>query len=197
MKHTPFILLIIALLALSACAPVAQQPAPAPSAPASAAPAETPSAPFVDYSLQQETRDKVTANMKSTTKYSLSESYIKLMPGEHHTFGIAFTNRVAEKDNFLVSVSFKRAYDKSGNSIDAATEAQIATWLAHNDFSVTPLDINQQSLQPIVIEAANFADGSTPPKGSYEFNVEVLYQNGLFSPTDEYSGRLPVVVQVI
>jgi|GEM_PF-6085183 len=200
---TTLMFLMIALLALAACAPTAQEtPAPTPAPvestpePVAVAESEPEPAPSTDYSLADTTRAKVTSNLKSTTKYYLSESFVKLAPGQHHTFGIGFTNRIEKRDNFLVSVTFNKAYDKNSNSIDV-TDEQIATWLAQNDFAITPLDINQQSIQPVVIEVTDFADGTAPAKGSYQFDVEVLYQNGLFSPTSEYSGRLPVVIQVI
>lgn len=190
------IALLLLLIAVTACAPAAQQPAPAPAPAPTAAPSAPAPLPTIDYSMSQATQDKVTAGLKSTTKYSLSHTFARLAPGQHETFGIGFTNRFREKDNFLVSIEFKKAYDKATNNIDSATADNVATWLAQNDFSITPLQPDQQSIQPIVIEVANFADGSAPPKGTYEFTAEVLHQGTFFGPTEEYSGELQIAILV-
>jgi hypothetical protein len=198
MKRTSIVLVFIALLALAACAPAQQQPSPQP-APTENAPAPTPitpSTPASDYSLSQETRDKAMAGLTVNAKYALSENYVKLYAGQSHTFGIAFMNSFSKNDNFLVDIQFKKAYDKSSNSIDV-TEAQIAPWLAHNDFTVTPLEAYQKSVQPIVIEAAVFADGTPPPKGTYVFEAQVFHQGTAFKVDEEYSGEQQISIQVI
>ncbi|HSU73156.1 MAG TPA: hypothetical protein VLJ21_04895 [Candidatus Binatia bacterium] len=200
MKRTLIALLCLMLLAVAACSSAPSAPAPTPS-PVETQPAPAPeSAPTpvaVDYGLSQATRDKVAGNLKSTTKYALSESYTKLALGQHHTFGLGFTNRLVAKDNFLIELVFKRAIDKSSNTIDVATAQNIIPWLAHNDFSITPLNPEQQSIQPIVIEVTSFTDGSVPPPGTYEFTARVLHQGGFFGPTEEYSGDISLAVQVV
>ncbi len=147
--------------------------------------------------MSAETSQKLKAGLTSTTKYFMTESYKQLSLGQHYTFGIAFTNRVPEKDNFLVDVKFKRAYDKSTNTIDGVDATDVATWLAHNDYSVTPLQPNQQSFQSIVVEVKDFADGSTPQKGTYEFDVNVFHQAQFSEVNQEYSGDIVLAIQVV
>lgn len=197
--------LIIAMIALFlvACqpsAPATATPAPRPSVPSSPVVEEvtTPPAPFVeDYSLTDETRAKVEKGLTSTTKWFLSETFAQLSVGEHYTFGVGITNRLQQKDNFLVDIQFKRAYDKSGNSIESANAAQVASWLARNDFSVTPLEMNKQSIQPVVVEVLQFADGSTPPPGTYEFDMNILFQGNFPDVSQEYSGDITIAIKVV
>ncbi|MBI4145030.1 hypothetical protein HY493_02385 [Candidatus Woesearchaeota archaeon] len=197
--------MIIAMIALFL---VACQPAPATTSPTQSRPSvpsspvieevTTPPAPFVeDYSLSDETRAKVEKGLTSTTKWFLSETFAQLAVGEHYTFGVGITNRLQQKDKFLVDVQFKRAYDQSGNTIEEADAAQVASWLARNDFSVTPLDVNKQSIQPIVVEVLSFADGSTPPPGTYEFDLNVYYQGNFPDVSQEYSGDITIAVKVV
>ena len=197
------ILAVVFLIAIAGCVS-----APAPSEPVSSeVPAPgfedvpemivAPDAETKDYSISSRTMGKIEDKFTSTTKYTISETFMKIERGEHHTFAIAFTNRLQVQDNFLVSAEFKRAYDTRSNPIDGVDEVQIATWLARNDFSVTPLDINEQSIQSIVVEVVDFADGTSPLPGTYEFDVNVLAQMGLFEVTEEYSGDITVAIQVV
>ncbi|MBI4151257.1 hypothetical protein HY492_03965 [Candidatus Woesearchaeota archaeon] len=192
-------ILALCLLILAGCSPALQKLPEAPLTPVSSAtpaPAPTPSPVSVDYSMTPETEKKLHDGLTSTTKYFVTESYAPLSSGQHYTFGIGFTNRFPEKDNFLVDVAFKRAYDKSTNTIDGVDASDVATWLSHNDYSVTPLQPNQQSFQTIVIEANNFADGRAPPKGTYEFDVNIFHQAQFPEVNQEYSGDLTLAIQV-
>ena len=196
-------ILALCLLILAGCGPALQELpeapiTPVPSVPSAPVPFPGPTTPtFVDYSMSAETSQKLKAGLTSTTKYFMTESYKQLSLGQHYTFGIAFTNRVPEKDNFLVDVKFKRAYDKSTNTIDGVDATDVATWLAHNDYSVTPLQPNQQSFQSIVVEVKDFADGSTPQKGTYEFDVNVFHQAQFSEVNQEYSGDIVLAIQVV
>jgi hypothetical protein len=201
MKKTAIIALLCMLALLVACAPVAQPAAPAPvaapSAPAAAPAPSVTSSPAIDYSMSTDTQNKVDAGIKGTTKWYLSENFVPLSVGQHHTFGVGFANRQNTKDNFLVDVSFKRAYDKSSNSIESATAAQVAGWLSQNDFGITALQPDGKSIQPVVIEVKNFADGSTPPRGTYVFALNVFHQGQYSQVNQPYSGALDLNIQVV
>lgn len=211
MKYSAIISLIALMVVIAGCAPA---PAPADPAPTQQVPAPgfedveemvVVTGPPVepsrdsreDYSISDETMAKIEKNFGSTTKWHISETFRKIDRGDHHTFAIAFRNRMANKDNFLISVEFKRAYDRSSNSIESVDEAQIATWLVRNDWPVTPLDVDEDSIQSIIIEIKDLADGTSPPAGTYEFDVNVLAQMGLFEVTEEYSGDITIAIQVV
>lgn len=194
-----FALLIVLLLA--ACSGPALQKLPeAPIAPLSSPPAATTqpeTMPVIDYSMTAETRGKLMEVFTGSTKYAVSETYVQLSPGSHHTFGVAFTNRFADKDQFLVDVKFKKAYDKGTNTIDGVTSVQVAPWLAQNDLSVTVLQPNDQSIQEVVIEATKFANGANPPKGTYVFSLNVFHKGDYIQVDQPVSGEIELNVQVV
>lgn len=195
------VLLVSLLLVLSACGPALQKLPDAPitsvSPPVEQTAPEPTAMPQVDYSMTAETRAKLTKAFTSVTKYAVSETYAQLSPGQHHTFGVAFTNRQINKDKFLVDVQFKKAYDKNTNTIDEATAANVVPWLAQNDWSVTVLEPNAQSTQTVVIEPQNFADGAVPPKGTYVFALNIFHQGDFIKVDQEYSGEIELNIQVV
>lgn len=192
--------LLSVLVLVSACGPALQKLPEAPLTspePVVQTPAPEVQAPPVDYSMTDATRAKLLSGFKSVTRYAVSETYVQLSSGKHHTFGVAFTNRELNKDKFLVDVQFKKAYDKNTNAIENANAAQVVSWLAQNDWSVTVLEPNQQSIQSVVIEPQNFADGSAPPKGTYVFALNIFHQGDFIKVDQEYSGEIELNVQVV
>lgn len=190
-------ILALCLLFVAGCSPALQK---LPEAPITPVPLETPApAPVpvaVDYSMTPETEKRLKDGLTSTTKYFMTENYRQLSAGQHYTFGIGFTNRFPEKDNFLVDVSFKRAYDKATNTIEGVDASDVAVWLTRNDYAVTPLQPNQQSFQSIVVDVGTFPDGSEPQKGTYEFDVDVFHQANFPEVNQDYAS-ITLAIQVV
>ncbi len=195
-------ILTLLLMVLAACSQPALQTlpdAPMDSAPevASADITPAPSVPADDYSMPSETKTKLDKGLTSVTKYFLTENFAKLSPGQFKVFGLGFTNRLIDSDNFLPVLTFKRAYDKGTNTIDSANAQQVAGWISQNEFFVTRLSPGEQEKVPVVIKVMDFADGTPAPKGTYEFELNVFHQGEYFQVDQDYSGDLTISIQVV
>lgn len=144
--------------------------------------------------LSDEIKDTIDEQLQPGIKSSIPVNYQKLKYGEVFVFGVGVQNILNLEDEFLVKVSFDKAYDRMMNTIGTSEEMM-------NDWVKTKLEPftlakDEKQTVAIVIEVGKIMPGIRPTPGTYVFDVEVLYSRGGRYINKEYIGKSAFSIKV-
>lgn len=119
---------------------------------------------------------------------------VKLKYGDVQAFGLAVQNVLRDPEEFLVKVSFDKAYDKYTNQIDV-DEAAMNDWVK-TSFEIFELVPNAQSMITVIMKVGDISSGKKPTPGTYVFDVEVLHRADRTDMVEDYVAPMETSIRI-
>lgn len=145
--------------------------------------------------LSDEIKEIIEAQLTAGVKYSdIIPNHLKLKYGEKGVFGVGVQNIQNADDDYLISVTFDKAYDKYMNTIPTSEE-MMNGWIKTN-LEVFTLPKGETQIISIVIEVGDVVPGIKPQEGTYTFDLKTLYKRGGYHANKELVGTRAISIRV-
>lgn len=153
--------------------------------------ADSSAANTVSYELTPEEESKATS-FEQGKKTVISTGYKIMNVGDAYVFAIGIKNVIPKDTNFKIVPHFGGAKTTGGVAtlIPEANEDVMLEWLGRNRFSIIKIGANGQTVVPLIVEVkSDIGPGKTIVPGSYNFDIDVMYESSS-QFWDEYSAEV-------
>ena len=123
----------------------------------------------------------------------ISKGYGTASKGGCMAFGVLAANIESDTQSVFTQIAFSRAYDGNSNPIEVA-DASLTDWVAdNNDPREAVVASGKYTIFPYFIKVGQMKPGTDPVSGTYEFEVTTWVKLG---GVNKEIGKMPVSIKV-